>query len=106
MWSITVCMKGLSGSGFHTRLPLRDELAVRQPGDRREHRGNRLCHVGKVDMREIVGRLMVLGMQPEARDRLRDDAAARELDVVRSLEKLLLGMRIGDQACAVRRERL
>ena len=44
---------------------------------------------------------MVVGMQPKARHRLGNDAAARQVDIVGAREEALLRMRIAHEPCAV-----
>ena len=61
-------------------------------------------------MREVnrfhfVGRLLIVGVQAEARDRLRDHTAARKLNVVRTREEILFRVRIGENLRASLRER-
>jgi hypothetical protein len=56
----------------------------------------------KINVSEIVSDLMVIGMQPEARDGLRDHTAQRESKIIRTSKEFFCGMRIGDQSSAVR----
>ena len=78
---------------LHPRQPRGLERRIREPPDRFEHRSNGIRHVRKVDEANLVRWLVILLVETVARHRVRDDPAARELDVVGALEKLLLRVR-------------
>src|SRR5688500_18909183 len=82
-----------TASGSFPRQPCGRERGVRQPADRLQHRPDGVGHVREVDEADLVLRRVVLLVKPVARDGVRDDAAARELDVVRAREKALFRVR-------------
>ena len=57
--------------------------------------------MGKVDAADFVAWLMVVRVQPKAGDGLGNDSPLGQAVVIGSLEEVLLGMRIGNQAGAV-----
>ena len=61
--------------------------------------------MGKVDAADFVAWLMVVRVKPEAGNGLGNDSPSRETVVIRPLEEVLLGVRIGNQAGAMARER-
>ena len=58
----------------------------------------------EVDVLHVVGRRVILLVKTEARHRLGDDTALRELEVVGSREEVLLRVRVGHQPRAAARE--
>src|SRR5271156_1210714 len=81
--------------------PLRFPRGLGEPVDRRHHRSDGSRHMGKVDAIDFVAWLMVVRVKPEAGDGLGNDSPLCKAVVIGSLEEVLLGMRIGNQAGAV-----
>ena len=52
-------------------------------------------------MGEVVGGLVIVGSESVAGDGLGDDALAGEVEIVRALEEVLGGMRVGDERGSV-----
>src|SRR6185312_16725367 len=88
-------------SGLTAGIPGWLPGCIRKPADRPDHGADCADHVREVDGAELVRRLVVVLMQAEAGDGLGDDAGPCERVVVRTLEELLCGVRIGDEVRAV-----
>src|ERR1700722_6596862 len=88
-------------SGPSLRQPTRLPGCLGKPLDWFHHRSDGSRQMRKVDAADFVARLMVVRMQAKAGNGLGDNSAAGKTVVVRAPEKLLLGMRIGNQVGAM-----
>src|SRR5581483_10665753 len=84
--------------------PLWSEVGIHQPDHRLDQRTNGIVHVLEVDVVKVVTGLVIVGMQAEAGDGLRDHTLLGQRVIVGPAEEMLLGMRIAHQLGAMGRE--
>src|SRR5438067_2353389 len=84
-----------------TWIPSRSPVGIREPANGLDHRLHGAYQVREVDSRYFVRWTVVIRVQAETGDRLRDNARPRQSDIIGALKEVLGWVRVGREWSAV-----